>query len=119
MEITSYLPREEIQQQLSDHCLIRMAFWNRLSAGLNLSTAIQTAFGDPVWGVGMDLGLTYRLIRDPILGDHLLGLSTQNLIAPRMKGETDEAGAGKFFKRYEIQLAWKILGKSIGKCSGF
>ena len=24
-------------------------FWNRLSAGLNLSTAIQTAFGDPVW----------------------------------------------------------------------
>ncbi|NLL13005.1 MAG: tetratricopeptide repeat protein [Fibrobacter sp.] len=79
-------------------------FWNRLSAGLNLSTAIQTAFGDPVWGVGMDLGLTYRLIRDPILGDHLLGLSTQNLIAPQMKGETDEAGAGSFSR--DMKFSW-------------
>lgn len=79
-------------------------FWNRMSAGLNLTWAMQTAFGDPVWGMGMDLGLTYRLIRDPVLGDHVLGLSTQNLIAPQMKGQTDEPGAGSFSR--DLKFSW-------------
>ena len=52
----------------------------------------------------MDLGLTYRLIRDPILGDHLLGLSTQNLVSPQMKGQSEEAGAGSFSR--DIKLSW-------------
>lgn len=79
-------------------------FWNRLSAGVNVTGAVQTAFGDPAWGLGMDLGFTYRLVRHPILGDHLLGLSTQNLIAPAMKGQSSEEGAGRFSR--DIKLSW-------------
>jgi len=55
--------------------------WNRLSIGANISLAYQTNFGDPLTpAVDADVGLTYRVLRHPILGDHLLGLSGQNLM---------------------------------------
>ena len=59
-------------------------FWDKLSAGLNLNLAYQTGFGEPRMGTGVDVGFSYRLIRHALLGDHILGLSTQNLIAPTM-----------------------------------
>ena len=59
-------------------------FWDKLSAGLNLNLAYQTGFGEPRMGTGIDIGFSYRLIRHALLGDHILGLSTQNLIAPTM-----------------------------------
>ncbi|MBN1760710.1 MAG: hypothetical protein JW863_20445 [Chitinispirillaceae bacterium] len=63
-------------------------FWNRLSAGINLKVTGNNGFGyNKDEGGGMqvggivDLGLTYRLIRHSLFGDHLVGLSTQNLVS--------------------------------------
>ena len=59
-------------------------FWDKLSAGINLNFAYQTLYDDPRMGTGLDFGFTYRLLRHSLIGDHVLGLSTQNLIAPSM-----------------------------------
>jgi TolA-binding protein len=56
-------------------------FWNRLSAGINLKFAGASRFGEQYAPGGIvDLGLTYRLIRHSLFGDHLVGLSTNNLL---------------------------------------
>lgn len=58
--------------------------WRRLNVGANLSLAYESNFGDDVMGLGLDLGLSWRLIKHPLVGEHVLGLSTQNLLAPAM-----------------------------------
>jgi len=58
--------------------------WQRLVVGANLNFAYQTNFGDPLMGTGIDLGATYRLYKHPVLGEHIVGIATQNLIAPSM-----------------------------------
>ncbi|MDR2592213.1 MAG: hypothetical protein LBC59_05335 [Chitinispirillales bacterium] len=58
--------------------------WQRLIVGANLNFAYQTNFGDPLMGTGIDLGAAYRLYKHPVLGEHIVGLATQNLIAPTM-----------------------------------
>ena len=59
--------------------------WGRLSAGANLNIYHQSNFGSPIFGVSADLGLTYRMLRHPVLGDHVFGLAFQNLISPDLK----------------------------------
>ncbi|MCL2182003.1 MAG: tetratricopeptide repeat protein [Chitinispirillia bacterium] len=58
--------------------------WRSLIIGANLNFAYQTNFGEPLMGTGIDFGANYRLMRHPILGDHTVGIATQNLIAPTM-----------------------------------
>lgn len=64
--------------------------WGGLSIGANVNFAYQSNFSDgtsgakPLIGLGLDLGLTYRAILDPLWGTHLLGLAMQNVIAPAM-----------------------------------
>jgi len=59
--------------------------WEKLIVGANLNIAYQSNFdNDPLMGTGFDIGLNYRLMKHPLLGEHLLGLATQNLIAPTM-----------------------------------
>ncbi|MCL2220515.1 MAG: tetratricopeptide repeat protein [Chitinispirillia bacterium] len=58
--------------------------WQSLIIGANLNFAYQTNFGEPLMGTGVDLGANYRLLKHPILGEHIVGLATQNLIAPTM-----------------------------------
>lgn len=60
-------------------------FWSRFSLGVNLVYARHSNFGSPSQGLGLDFGLTFRALRHSILGDHVFGISTQNLIAPQMK----------------------------------
>jgi tetratricopeptide (TPR) repeat protein len=59
-------------------------FWSRLSAGVNLNFAYMSQFGDPVMGTGLDLGISYRVLRHSLYGDHVVGLTFKNLIAPSM-----------------------------------
>lgn len=79
--------------------------WNRLSLGINFDYARQTNFGAPLKGVGLDLGLTYRALRHPILGDHLLGMSTQNLIAPQMTKTLSFTGNKGAYAR-NLKFTW-------------
>jgi tetratricopeptide (TPR) repeat protein len=56
--------------------------WGRLSLGVNLSLSYQTLFGVPRFGIAGDFGLSYRLLLDPVLGEHLVGISLQNILQP-------------------------------------
>ncbi len=59
--------------------------WRRINAGLNLNLAYQGNFGDsPSLNIGMDLGVTCRVLLHPVLGFHVAGLTFQNLLAPKL-----------------------------------
>jgi len=81
-------------------------FWNKLSAGINLNFAYSSSFGEPTMGTGLDIGLTYRLFRHALIGDHLIGLSTVNLIAPSMgKSPVPNFKSTGQYSR-DIKLSW-------------
>jgi tetratricopeptide (TPR) repeat protein len=58
--------------------------WRSLIIGANLNFAYQTNFGEPLMGTGIDIGASWRLLKHPVLGEHIVGLATQNFIAPTM-----------------------------------
>ena len=59
--------------------------WKGLSLGINVNVAMQNAFGDNQMGYGADIGASYRLIKSPVIGNHLFGINAQNIIAPVLK----------------------------------
>ncbi|HON09650.1 MAG TPA: hypothetical protein PLE24_02185 [Chitinispirillaceae bacterium] len=51
-----------------------------LTVGANINGAIVGFSDDPTKiGFGVDAGLTYRLLNNPVIGNHLLGLAVQNI----------------------------------------
>lgn len=52
-------------------------FWSRLTLGVNVN-AFMYPFNNNSIGFGFDAGLTYRLLNNPVVGTHLLGVSLQN-----------------------------------------
>jgi len=56
--------------------------FNKLSIGANLDWFITPNFGDAIMGLGVDVGLTYRVSNHPVLGEHILGLNFQNVLSP-------------------------------------
>jgi len=56
--------------------------WNKLSVGGNLNVYYDPNFGEAIVGFALDLGVSYRLAHHPILGEHLVGMSFQNIISP-------------------------------------
>ncbi|MFP4416643.1 MAG: tetratricopeptide repeat protein [Fibrobacterota bacterium] len=54
--------------------------WNRLSVGANVTIGHHSNFGSAKTGLGFDLGISYRLFRHPLIGDHVAGIMLQNLI---------------------------------------
>lgn len=100
---------DQSKKSSSGHHLFMLSYayhiWNRLSIGINLDYAMQTQYGDPVMGVGADLGLTYRALRHPIFGDHIIGLSTQNLIAPQMSKILSFSGSVSEYAR-NLRFTW-------------
>jgi len=80
--------------------------WNRLSLGVNILGAYQSNFGKSLKGIGADLGLSYRALRHPVLGDHVVGIATQNLLAPSMSESVKpEIGNGGQYAR-NLKLSW-------------
>ena len=51
--------------------------WSRLTVGANVNI-ISYPFANNSIGIGLDLGLTYSLLNNPVIGTHLLGASLQN-----------------------------------------
>lgn len=59
--------------------------WRRLNVGMNLNLAYQGNFGEsPSMNIGADLGFVYRLLLHPVMGFHVVGITFQNLIAPKL-----------------------------------
>jgi tetratricopeptide (TPR) repeat protein len=61
--------------------------WNKFSIGANLALSFETNFSgngsnNKIINTASDLGISYRLFLHPILGEHLLGLSLQNIFSP-------------------------------------
>ncbi|MDD5674207.1 MAG: tetratricopeptide repeat protein [Chitinivibrionales bacterium] len=48
--------------------------WKQLSLGINVKMLSLANFGAPITAFSPDIALTYRLLRDPALGNHVLGL---------------------------------------------
>lgn len=77
----------------------------KLSVGANINVVYQSTFGEESeYGVGADLGISYRLLNHPLLGYHLAGLTYQNLIPPNLSVSGDDS--------YSSQLKlglWSLL----------
>lgn len=56
--------------------------WRKVSIGANMNMVYENNFGDPTWGVGFDLGVSYRLLYHPKWGYHCLGVNWKNMVAP-------------------------------------
>lgn len=61
--------------------------WNRLSLGANVIFYRIPNFGEAISGFALDLGLTYRLANHPVLGEHIVGMSFQNVLSPDFQFE--------------------------------
>ncbi len=94
---------KELGQTLSDakhYFMLSYAnnLWGGLSLGANATFSYETNFSDPVMSSAIDIGLSYRLVRDPVFGEHLLGLSMQNILSP--------FDFGKLSYSNNVKLAW-------------
>jgi tetratricopeptide (TPR) repeat protein len=56
----------------------------RLSIGTNVNFFHRANFDSTVMQLGLDLALSYRFLRHPLLGDHIFGINIQNLLSPDM-----------------------------------
>jgi tetratricopeptide (TPR) repeat protein len=54
--------------------------WNQLSYGVNVNILRQSNFGSPYESMGLDVGLSYRVLNDPVLGYHLVGICAHNFL---------------------------------------
>jgi tetratricopeptide (TPR) repeat protein len=54
----------------------------RLSIGTNVNLLHKANFDSSVTQLGLDLALSYRFLRHPVLGDHVVGINFQNLLTP-------------------------------------
>jgi tetratricopeptide (TPR) repeat protein len=77
--------------------------WNRLSVGANVNIFYETNFGEPNQGFTFDLGLSYRFLRHALLGDHIVGMTLQNLLSPDFEF--------KNFQNYTVNLKLSWLAK--------
>lgn len=75
--------------------------WDGLSVGGNGNLVHQNAFGTNTYGIGFDLGVSYRLLHHPLVGNHLIGIFGQNLLAPTLKAE-----AGKETYSRNLRFSW-------------
>lgn len=89
--------------------------WKGLSFGINSHFVFNNILGKKMTAYGGDIGISYSLSKDSILGFHTFGLSSQNIF---LKGDTKYAGAavlsyiGELFKKH-LDLELYIIAKDI------
>jgi hypothetical protein len=94
--------------------------WSRLAVGANLNFAYQTNFGDPLIGIGVDLGATYRLYKNPVFGEHTLGFAVQNLVAPAISASSlFDYNSADEYTSLRFSLFSEFLGKRICYAADF
>jgi hypothetical protein len=73
--------------------------WQRVSTGVNITVAHQTNFGQAQTGMGLDLGVAWRILAPSDIQNNLIGLSTINLIAPAV-------GSDKGSYSRDLKASW-------------
>lgn len=54
--------------------------WRGLSIGINGHLVYNSILGNKMIGYGGDIGLSYAIVNDSVIGSHVVGMSTQNLV---------------------------------------
>ena len=75
----------------------------KLSLGTNVNLYHKANFDSSVTSLCLDVALSYRLLRHPLLGDHVVGVNFQNLLSP------DFAFQSLHNEAANLKLSW--LGK--------
>ena len=75
--------------------------WSRLTVGGNLNIIAQNITDTDLrnalrFGFGIDVGLSWKLLRHPMLGNHILGVSTNNIVNVIMNTDETYASALRF-----------------------
>jgi len=78
--------------------------WGKLSIGSNLNLAYQSNFGEPGWGFGADLGVSYRIVNHPDFGYHIVGLTYRNLFSPKVSASTDMPFSAQIKAQYHANF---------------
>ncbi len=79
--------------------------WGGLSIGANLGFTMSTNYGSPYYNLSGDVGLTYRLLRSPVFGDHVVGLALQNILEPILDNLKDSALSEPSYTN-NLKLTW-------------
>ena len=76
------------EEYYDNHMMLMASYainpFNRLSVGANVNYYKTPNFGEPIQGLALDLGVTYRISNHPVLGEHIIGMNFQNLISPNI-----------------------------------
>lgn len=76
---------------------------NRFGLGINLNLAQRNIMGENRLSPGIDCGISFRLLRNPLYGYHLIGANFQNLLTPDLS--SDNAPKADLFTR-NLRISW-------------
>lgn len=83
--------------------------WGKISIGTNFNLAYQGNFGQSAWGVGADLGISYRIMINPDFGYHIVGFSYRNLFSPKVSIRKSMPYSAQLKTQYHASLFQKRL----------
>jgi tetratricopeptide (TPR) repeat protein len=74
--------------------------WSRLTVGGNMNIILQNVPDENAnntmrFGLSLDVGLSWKLLRHQLLGNHIVGMSTNNIVH-MMLGDTEDAFTNAF-----------------------
>lgn len=78
--------------------------FGKISIGSNVNLAYQSNFGEPGWGLGADLGISYRISNHPDFGYHVIGLAYRNLFSPKVSAGTDMPYSAQIKTQYHASF---------------
>ncbi len=85
----------------------------RMSIGANVNLFQKANFGNSQTSLCIDLAMSYRFLRHPVLGDHVVGINIQNLLSPdigfkEFHNETANMKVSWFAKLWERRIEFGI-----------
>jgi tetratricopeptide (TPR) repeat protein len=78
--------------------------WGKISVGSNLNLVYQGNFGEPGWGLGADLGISYRITDHPDFGYHVVGIAYRNLFSPKVSASKDMPYSAQIKTQYHASF---------------
>ena len=106
------------QEYYDNHMMIMASYainpFNRLSLGANVNYYRTPNFGEPIQGLALDVGATYRVANHPVLGEHIAGINFQNAISPNI-GRPDDVDFSIATQSINAKISWlaKLFDRQI------